>query len=120
MPYLTYEEDPYMCTVDGNLYWIIDAYTTSNKYPYSEPYDEFSGNVNYIRNSVKVVIDAYNGNTNYYIVDKKDPIAQTYKKIYPDLFKNGDDMPAGIKKHIRYPHLMFETQGCPERAACVL
>lgn len=110
MPYLTYEEDPYMCTVDGNLYWIIDAYTTSNKYPYSEPYDEFSGNVNYIRNSVKVVIDAYNGNTNYYIVDKKDPIAQTYKKIYPDLFKNGDDMPAGIKKHIRYPHLMFETQ----------
>ena len=110
MPYLEYEEDPYMVTVDGNLYWIIDAYTTSEKYPYSEPWDSLSGKTNYIRNSIKVVIDAYNGNTDYYIVDPDDPIAQTYKKIFPALFKDGKEMPDGIRAHIRYPHKMFNTQ----------
>lgn len=108
MPYLDYDKDPYMTTVDGKLYWIIDAYTTSAKFPYSEPYGEES--TNYVRNSVKVVVDAYNGDTNFYIVDETDAIAATYQKIYPKLFKNQDEMPEGIKAHIRYPGTMLEIQ----------
>lgn len=109
MPYLSYENDPYMVTVDGKLYWIIDAYTVSNLYPYSEPYSEET-NINYIRNSVKVVIDAYNGDTNYYVVDSNDPIAQTYAKIYPTLFKNLDQMPEGLRAHLRYANTLFTIQ----------
>ena len=109
MPYLSYENDPYMVTVDGKLYWIIDAYTVSSLYPYSEPYSEES-TVNYIRNSVKVVIDAYNGDTNYYVIDESDPIAQTYSKIYPTLFKTFEQMPEGLREHIRYANTLFEIQ----------
>lgn len=109
MPYLDYDEDPYMITVDGKLYWILDAYTATNRYPYSEPYNAET-DVNYVRNSVKVVIDAYNGDTNYYIVDKTDPIANTFKNIYPKLFKSIDDMPEGIKAHIRYPGTLLNIQ----------
>ena len=109
MPYLEYDKDFYMCTTGGKLYWIIDAYTTSSRYPYSEPYDSDEW-TNYIRNSVKVVIDAYNGNVDYYVVDDNDPIAKTMQKIYPKLFKDMDEMPEGIKEHIRYPNKMFETQ----------
>ena len=109
MPYLSYENDPYMVTVDGKLYWIIDAYTVSNLYPYSEPYSEET-NINYIRNSVKVVIDAYNGDTNYYVVDSNDPIAQTYAKIYPTLFKSVDQMPDGLRAHLRYANTLFTIQ----------
>ncbi len=110
MPYLHYEEDPYMTTVDGRLYWIIDAYTESNNYPYSEPYSDEVNTTNYIRNSVKVVVDAYNGNVTYYVVDGNDPIAKTYQKIYPKLFKSFKQMPEGIKAHIRYPNHMFNIQ----------
>ncbi len=111
MPYLSYDDSPYMVTVDGKLYWIIDAYTSTSMYPYSEPYDSEKGSTtNYIRNSVKVVIDAYNGTTDYYIVDDKDPIAQTFKKIYPDLFKDFSKMPEGIKAHIRYPSTLLNIQ----------
>ncbi len=109
MPYLSYENDPYMVTVDGKLYWIIDAYTVSNLYPYSEPYNEES-NINYIRNSVKVVIDAYNGDTSYYVIDENDPIAQTYAKIYPTLFKNLNQMPEGLRAHLRYANTLFTIQ----------
>ncbi|MBQ7702998.1 MAG: UPF0182 family protein, partial [Firmicutes bacterium] len=109
MPYLSYEDDPYMVTVDGKLYWIIDAYTVSNLYPYSEPYSQ-NTNVNYIRNSVKVVIDAYNGNTDYYVIDNNDPIALTYQKIYPTLFKSIDQLPEGLKAHLRYPNALFRIQ----------
>ena len=109
MPYIGYESDPYMCTVDGRLYWIIDAYTTSDKFPYSEPYSEES-TTNYVRNSIKVVVDAYNGTTDYYIVDPDDAIAQTYAKIYPKLFKTMDQMPEGLQAHIRYPNTMFAIQ----------
>ena len=109
MPYLAYEQDPYMVTVDGKLYWMIDAYTTSSLYPYSEPYNAGTS-ANYIRNSVKVVVDAYNGDANFYIVDEKDPIAQTYAKIYPTLFKNIDSMPDGLKEHIRYANTLFTIQ----------
>ena len=107
MPYLSYENDPYMVTVDGKLYWMIDAYTTSSNYPYSQPYD---GEINYIRNSIKVVVDAYNGDVNFYVVDEEDPIAQTYSKIYPELFKSVDKMPEGLKSHIRYPNSLFKIQ----------
>ena len=107
MPYLSYENDPYMVTVDGKLYWMVDAYTTSANYPYSQPFD---GNLNYIRNSVKVVVDAYNGNVDFYVVDEEDPIAQTYAKIYPKLFKTYDQMPEGLKAHIRYPNYLLNVQ----------
>lgn len=108
MPYLNYESDPYMVVVDGKLYWMMDAYTTSSNYPYSQPCD--ANGTNYIRNSIKVVVDAYNGDVNFYVVDEKDPIAQTYAKIYPELFKDFDEMPEGIKSHIRYPNRLFEIQ----------
>ena len=110
MPYLAYEEDPYMTTVNGKLYWIMDAYTTSANYPYSEPYsDDFESN-NYIRNSVKVVVDAYNGSVDFYVVDETDPIAQTYKKIYPQLFKSSKEIPEGLMAHMRYPNALFKIQ----------
>lgn len=108
MPYLSYENDPYMVTVDGKLYWMVDAYTLSSYYPYSEPYGD--SDVNYIRNSVKVVVDAYNGDVDFYVVDEGDPIAQTFAKIYPTLFKSFDQMPEGLKAHIRYPNTLFQIQ----------
>lgn len=109
MPYLSYDRDPYIVTVNGKIYWMMDAYTLSNKYPYSEPAEGMAG-ANYIRNSVKVVIDAYNGTVDYYIVDATDPIAQTYKKIFPKLFKDLTQMPEELKSHIRYPNMLFDIQ----------
>ena len=109
MPYLQYDQDPYMVTENGKLYWIIDAYTLTDRYPYSEPFSDDSM-TNYIRNSVKVVIDAYNGTTDYYIVDDTDPIAQTFKKIYPKLFKDLKQMPEEIRAHIRYPSTLLNIQ----------
>jgi Uncharacterized conserved protein len=109
MPYLRYDKDPYMVTVKGKLYWIIDAYTQSSNYPYSEPYSTGTS-TNYIKNSIKVVIDAYSGDTDYYIIDSTDPIAQTYKKIYPKLFKDFNEMPAALQAHIRYPNTLFDIQ----------
>ena len=110
MPYLSYEKDPYMTVVNGKLYWIVDAYTTSSYYPYSEPYSGEVGSTNYIRNSVKVVVDAYNGDTTFYVVDQDDPVARTYQKIYPTLFKDVKAMPEGIRKHIRYPNSLLKIQ----------
>ena len=110
MPHLSYEQDPYAVVADGKLYWMIDAYTTSSNYPYSEPYEGKMGGINYIRNSVKVVVDAYNGNVDFYVVDEQDPIAMTYQKIYPKLFKSFDKMPEALKAHIRYPNKLFEIQ----------
>ena len=109
MPYLDYDDDPYMITVDGHLYWIIDSYTATNRYPYSEPYNAET-DVDYVRNSIKVVIDAYTGETNYYIVESTDPIAQTFQKIYPKLFKDIEQMPEGIRAHIRYPGTLLNIQ----------
>lgn len=108
-PFLSYDADPYIVTVDGKLYWMLDAYTYSSYYPYSEPFSDES-KVNYIRNSIKIVIDAYNGDTNFYMVDDNDPIAKTLKKIYPKLVKNFDEMPEGLQKHIRYPNMLFSIQ----------
>ena len=111
-PFLSYDTDPYMVVSGGRLYWIQDAYTTSNMYPYSKgsktPFRKKE--LNYIRNSVKVIIDAYDGHVAYYMIDTQDPILKTYAKIYPDLFKPLDEMPADLKKHIRYPMDLFEIQ----------
>ena len=106
-PFLQYDRDPYVVLVDGRLFWIQDAYTTSSDYPYSQP--DVDG-TNYIRNSVKVVVDAYNGDVTFYVVDPSDPVVQTYGKIFPKLFTPGDQMPDEIKKHLRYPEDLFNTQ----------
>jgi uncharacterized membrane protein (UPF0182 family) len=112
-PFLSYDADPYLVVGDdGHLYWIHDAYTVSNMFPYSQPLPQkgIQGGLNYIRNSVKVVIDAYNGDVSYYIIDPTDPLVQTYSKIFPSLFKPIKDMPPFLKKHIRYPLDLFTIQ----------
>ncbi|MBW2001354.1 MAG: UPF0182 family protein, partial [Deltaproteobacteria bacterium] len=111
-PFLDYDGDPYLVVSEGKLYWIQDAYTTSNMYPYSRRSSKYLKNkkLNYIRNSVKVTIDAYNGNVRFYIVDETDPLIKTYSSIFPDLFKPFDEMPSDLKKHIRYPKDLFEIQ----------
>jgi len=111
-PFLSYDTDPYMVVSGGRLFWIQDAYTASNMYPYSKrsrtPFRKKE--LNYIRNSVKVVIDAYDGHVAYYMIDTQDPILKTYSKVYPALFKPLDEMPADLKKHLRYPNDLFEIQ----------
>lgn len=107
-PFLKYDSDPYIVLDDqGELYWMWDAYTTSDMYPYSEP---FSGMNNYIRNSVKVIINAYTGNVDFYIADSEDPIIKTYAKIFPGVFKPMEEMPVDLKEHIRYPIDLFTIQ----------
>lgn len=105
--FLKFDKDPYMVIEGGKLYWIWDAYTTTDMYPYAEP---FEGGLNYIRNSVKVVVDAYSGVIDYYISDDSDPLIKTYSSIFPDMFKPIADMPAGLRSHIRYPEDMFMVQ----------
>lgn len=115
MPYLTYDSEPYMViTNDGNLVWVLDAYTTSNQYPYSQrTMIDNNGitkkEINYIRNSVKVIIDAYSGDVTFYITDKTDPIAMVYKNIYPDLFSN-EEIPEDIANHFVYPKYLYNIQ----------
>jgi uncharacterized membrane protein (UPF0182 family) len=104
-PFLRYDRDPYIVTSEGKLYWIIDAYTVSEDYPYSEP----TGSINYIRNPVKVVIDAYSGATTFYVVEDE-PLINAYQKIFPDLFKPFSKMPDDLKNHIRYPEDLFSIQ----------
>ena len=108
-PFLSYDEDPYIVVADGKLYWIIDGFTLSDRYPYSKPYDK-ENSFNYIRNSVKVVIDAYNGDVNFYQVDHQDAIINVYNKIYPGMFQSMDVMPESIRQHIRYSQEMFDIQ----------
>jgi uncharacterized membrane protein (UPF0182 family) len=106
-PFLRFlDRDPYLVVADGRLYWLYDAYTATTSYPYSTP----SGPVNYIRNSVKFVIDAYNGTTTAYLADQNDPIAATYARIFPNTFKPLDEMPASIRSHVRYPEDIFALQ----------
>lgn len=105
--FLHFDSTPYMVLSEGNLYWMIDAYTTTNKYPYS---NLSKGGYNYIRNSVKITVNAYNGDVNFYVIDKKDPLISTYRKIFPDLFKDFSDMPEDLALHIRYPRDLFQTQ----------
>ncbi len=130
-PFLEFDNDPYVVLAEGNLYWIIDAYTTSSYYPYSEKFvpegrigpvqntaglysedklGRFRGS-NYVRNSVKVVIDAFNGSVDFYIFDKHDPLIRTWQRIFPDMFKAEDEMPSSLRQHVRYPSDMLLLQG---------
>jgi len=105
-PFLKLDSDPYLVVKDGGLFWIQDAYTTSDRYPYSRP----SGNINYIRNSVKAVIDAYDGSVTFYVTDPEDALIRTYQTIFPKLFVPADQMPESLRVHIRYPEGMFRIQ----------
>jgi hypothetical protein len=105
-PFLMLDEDPYPVVSDGRIFWIQDAYTVSNRYPYSTA----TGGVNYIRNSVKVVIDAYQGSVTFYSAESADPIAQTLMKIFPGLMRPLAEMPADLRQHVRYPEGIFQMQ----------
>jgi uncharacterized membrane protein (UPF0182 family) len=113
-PFIYYDSNAYlvMNQEDGKLYWIIEGFTESQRYPYSQPTSNFieGMNVNYIRNSVKVIVDAYDGKTDFYISDNSDPIINTYSKIFKDLFKPISEMPKGIKDHVRYSQSLFNVQ----------
>ena len=119
-PFLRYDQDPYMVVADlssdisdsnrtppSNLFWMIDAYTTSDRYPYSDP---IANDFNYIRNSVKVVIDAYHGTVEFYVADDTDPVIQAWEDIFPDMFHPLSDMPAPLLSHIRYPQDYYQIQ----------
>lgn len=105
-PFIKYDKDPYVVVNNGRLYWVLDGYTTTDKYPFAEPYN----GINYIRNSVKAIVDAYDGTTNFYIWDESDPIIKCYDKIFKGLFKNKNEMPKEFNEHIRYPQDMFKLQ----------
>ncbi|MCG6942376.1 MAG: UPF0182 family protein [Thiohalocapsa sp.] len=131
-PFLTLDGDPYLALVDGRLKWIIDTYTTSDRFPYSQPFDASAGQdvpfrrsvadrgtpevsyldgVNYLRNSAKVIVDAYDGSVDFYVFDPKDPIINTWRKALPGMFKPRSAMPKGIQAHVRYPEGLLLTQG---------
>lgn len=105
-PFLKLDNDPYLVVNNGRLVWIQDAYTTSSHFPYSQRYR----GQNYIRNSVKIVVDAYEGTVDYYVVDEDDPVLGVYRSIFPDLFKSASDVPDGLENHFRYPQDLFEVQ----------
>jgi len=110
-PFLSYDRDPYIVAAkDGRLYWIQDAYTTTDMYPYSERLASATGSFNYVRNSVKVVTDAYNGTVQFFVADPDDPIIRTYEKIFPGVFKPLQEMPSDLIQHLRYPEALFNTQ----------
>lgn len=107
-PFLLFDKDPYLVIAgDGKLKWIIDAYTTSNRMPYSKPLNR---DINYIRNSVKVVVDAYNGSMSFYVSDPADVLIKVYSKIFPDMFRPLNEMPEELRQHIRYPQMFLQVQ----------
>ena len=110
-PFLTFDSDPYLVVgEDGRLSWILDAFTTSDSYPYSTHYQLGNDPINYMRNSVKIVVDAYDGTTTFYVFDSKDLIVTAYERLFPTLFQPASAMPAGLRKHVRYPQLLLEMQ----------
>src|SRR6266566_4200334 len=110
-PFLMFDGDPYLVIgEDGRLYWIMDGFTTSTRYPYARHLNIGSGSLNYIRNSIKTVIDAYDGSVRFYVFDESDPLIQSYRKMFPVLFANASDMPDFLRKHVRYPELLFRAQ----------
>jgi uncharacterized membrane protein (UPF0182 family) len=110
-PFLTYDLDPYIVIGDdGRLFWIMDAFTTSDTFPYATHYAVGNNLINYMRNSVKVVIDAYDGTTTFYVFDTQDPILSAYRQIFPNLFKDVATMPPTLRKHVRYPELLMKLQ----------
>ncbi len=111
-PFLIYDNDPYIVvSSEGRLFWMMDAFTESSTYPYSRHHDVGANNVNYIRNSVKVVIDAYNGTTHFYVFDSQDPLIATYRATFPTLFEDASQMPADLRAHVRYPETLIRVQG---------
>ncbi len=110
-PFLHLDPDPYL-VIDprGHLFWMLDAYTLSNRHPYSQPIDYNGSPINYIRNSVKITVDAYNGDVHFYVFDPTDPILNAYRNVFPHLFLPRAAMPAGLLRHIRYPETYFEAQ----------
>ncbi len=112
-PFLKLDSDPYMVVIDGRLFWIQDAYTTTDRYPYSKP---IGGGLNYIRNSVKAVIDAYNGDVTFYVTEPDDALIRTYQAIFPDLFVPAEQMPESFRIHLRYPEDMFSVQSAVYRS----
>ncbi len=117
-PFLSFDNDPYPVALNGRVLWVIDAYTTSDRYPYAESGDRKQLNpgsgldhpFNYVRNSIKVVVDSYNGTVDFYIVDPLDPIAKVWGSAFPGLFKSRDQMPQGLDAHLRYPEELFRVQ----------
>ncbi len=117
-PFLDYDGDPYPVAVDGGVKWVIDAYTSTSRYPYAQRIGNvqlssstgLSGSANYIRNSVKAVVDAYTGDVTFYMVDDDDPILDVWSSAFPDLFTPGDEMPAELREHLRYPEDLFRVQ----------
>jgi len=110
-PFLTYDPDPYIVLGDdGRLSWIMDGFTVSDTYPYSTHYRLGNNSINYMRNSVKVVIDAYDGTTTFYVFDTEDPIIAAYRQVFPRLFKDASMMPPGLRKHVRYPEVLLKLQ----------
>lgn len=111
-PFLIYDDDPYI-VVDsqGKLSWVIDAFTSTERYPYSRHYQAQGRNVNYLRNSVKVTIDAYNGDVNFYVFDEEDVLLKAYQNTFPSLFQPSNKMPADLREHIRFPETLLQTQG---------
>ncbi|HSE34463.1 MAG TPA: UPF0182 family protein, partial [Pyrinomonadaceae bacterium] len=111
-PFLVYDRDPYIVvSADGRLFWMIDAFTQSSTFPYSSHHQVDNRSVNYIRNSVKVVIDAYNGTAQFYVFDREDPLINAYRGVFPSLFRDGAEMPADLRVHIRYPETLIRAQG---------
>lgn len=131
-PFLTLDGDPYITVIDGRLQWIVDAYTTTSHYPYSEPLSRSNDvaeilqdetlttlanqNINYIRNSVKVVVDAYDGTLRFFALDEQDPILATYRQMFPTLFEPSAQMPPQVRSHLRYPQDFFKVQAQMYRA----
>lgn len=109
-PFLSLDQDPYLVLANGRLYWIQDAYTTSGKYPYSQPTTVSSRKINYIRNSVKVIVDVYDGTVDFYVMDPDDPIVQMYDRAFPGMFRGLSEMPPELKNHLRYPQDLFTIQ----------
>jgi uncharacterized membrane protein (UPF0182 family) len=105
-PFLTFDSTPYMVVAGGRLFWIADAYTTTDRIPYSEP----NGGLNYIRNSVKVVVDAFNGSLRFYVFDSQDPLIRTYQRMFPGVFLPASQMPGTLHRHVRYPEDYFKIQ----------
>lgn len=111
-PFLTYDKDAYIVvSSDGRLFWMLDAFTESSYFPYSTHHDVAGNTVNYVRNSVKVVIDAYNGTASFYVFDNQDPILAAYRRIFPALFQDASLMPAELRAHVRYPETLIHSQG---------
>jgi uncharacterized membrane protein (UPF0182 family) len=109
-PFLVYDDAYMVVGTDGSLYWLMDAFTVANTYPYSRQVSLEGGQVNYIRNSVKVVINAYEGTTRFYVFEPDDPVIQAYRNTFPDLFLDAEQMPETVRDHVRYPELLFRLQ----------